>query len=351
MNADRVGKGAYGISSDYLISLSEQAFERGMSVADLLAGSGLEAGILLQQEATIGHESFLTAMDNFCAHDGNFWTALEGGRRMTMSKHGYVGYAAQHSHTLLEAAEKLYRYVTTRIELFDLQRGEHPQRAELFLVPRISDSDTVRYVSLNFLVCLETLCRQILGRSASNIPSCITLTGAPPSTPMPPLPAGSQVVFNSEHYSLSWPRSIMDAQIPARDEDLARLAEARCESDLRRQREQQTVAERVSRQLQQLEGSLPPLEEIAARLNMSMATLKRRLKAEGASYQQLKDDQRLRQASAWLMEGQLTVDQIADRLGYSDASNFAKAFKGWTGQSPSSFRQAAGLASARDGQQ
>ena len=342
MNTDRLGEGCFGISSDYLISLSEQAFERGMSVADLLAGSALEPGVLLQQDVTIGHESFLTAMANFCAFDGNFWTALEGGRRMTLSKHGFVGYAAQHSRDLMEAAEKLYRYVSTRIELFELQRGDNPERAELFLLPRMEDSATVRYVSLNFLVCLETLCRQILGRSAANIPSRITLTGPPPETPMPPLPAGSQIVFNSEHYSLSWPRSIVDARIPARDEDLARLAEARCESDLHRQREQQTVAERVSRQLQKLESNLPPLEEVAARLNMSVATLKRRLKAEGVSYQQLKDEQRERQACRWLDEGRLTVDQIADRLGYSDASNFAKAFKGWTGQTPSAYRQGSG---------
>ncbi|MBB3047650.1 AraC-like DNA-binding protein [Litorivivens lipolytica] len=339
MNADRAGQGRYGISSDYLVSLSEQAFERGMSVADLLDGTDLEASILLQQDVSVGHESFLAAMRNFCEFDGNFWTALEGGRRMTLSKHGYVGYAAQHSQDLMDAAEKLYRYVSTRIEFFELQRGENPDLAELILLPRIPDSDTLRYVALNFLVCLETLCRQILGRSASQIPSRITLVGPPPETPMPPLPAGSKIEFHCDNYSLCWPRTIIDVAIPARNEDLAKLAEARCESDLRKHSEQQSVSERVALQLQRMEGTLPPLEEIAARLNMSVATLKRRLKAEGRNYQQLKDEQRQRQASRWLVEGRLTVDQIADRLGYSDASNFSKAFKSWTGQSPSAFRQ------------
>ena len=66
------------------------------------------------------------------------------------------------------------------------------------------------------------------------------------------------------------------------------------------------------------------------------------MKAEDKSYQQLKDEQRQRQASRWLAEGRLTVDQIADRLGYSDASNFSKAFKSWTGLSPSAYRQSLG---------
>lgn len=339
MNPERVGEGCYGVSSDYLVSLSEQAFERGMTVADLLHGTGLEASVLLLQDATVGHESFLRAMANFCEYDGNFWTALEGGRRMTMSKHGYVGYAAQHSRNLAEAAEKLLRYISTRIELFELQRGDRTDAAELRLLPRVEDSPVVAYVSLNFLVCLETLCRQILGRSASNIPSTLTLRGSAPKTPMPPLPAGSRIVFNAPCYSLRWPLSIRDAKIPARDEDLARLAEARCESDLRRNRQLQRVADRVSQQLQRLQGSLPPLEEIAARLNMSVATLKRRLKAEGVTYQQLKDAARLQLATRLLEEGKLTVDQVAESLGYSDASNFAKAFRGWTGESPGQFRQ------------
>lgn len=342
MNPQRVGDGCYGVSSDYLVSLSEQAFERGMMVADLLEGSGLEASVLLLQDVTIGHESFLRAMANFCEFDGNFWTALEGGRRMTMSKHGYVGYAAQHSRSLFDAAEKLYRYVSTRIEMFELQGGGRPDVAELHLIPRVEDGPVVTYVCLNFLVCLETLCRQILGRSAANIPSTITLRGKAPGTPPPPLPAGSRIVFNAEKYSLIWPLSILDAEIPARDEDLGKLAEARCESDLRRNNQLQGTASRVNQQLHRLDGNMPPVEEIAARLNMSVATLKRRLKAEGVSYQQLKDRQRLRLAGTLLEEGALTIDQIADRLGYSDASNFSKAFKNWTGLSPRQYRQQKG---------
>ncbi|MFT5032590.1 MAG: AraC-like DNA-binding protein, partial [Bacteroidia bacterium] len=300
MNPEMLGEGCFAVSSDYLISLSEQAFERGMMVADLLDGSGLEASILLQQNASVGHESFLAAMRNFCEYDGNFWTALEGGRRMTMSKHGYVGYAAQHSRNLFEAAEKLYRYISTRIELFELRSGDRSDVAELTLRPRIDDDPVVSYVSLNFLVCLETLCRQILGRSASNIPSTITLRCKPPATPMPPLPAGSRIVFNAPSYSLCWPLSILDAVIPARDEDLSRLAEARCESDLRRASEVQSLAARVAQQLHRLDGAMPPVDEVAALMNMSVATLKRRLKAEGVSYQQLKDGQRMHLAQKLL---------------------------------------------------
>jgi AraC-like DNA-binding protein len=72
---------------------------------------------------------------------------------------------------------------------------------------------------------------------------------------------------------------------------------------------------------------------------MSAATLNRKLKAEQRSFQQIKDDLRYNKAQRLLRDTTLSVDQIADQLGYSDASNFAKAFKGWSGSSPSQFRQ------------
>jgi len=43
-------------------------------------------------------------------------------------------------------------------------------------------------------------------------------------------------------------------------------------------------------------------------------------------------------ALRYLSRSELTIEAIADRLGYSDAANFRHAFKRWTGQPPSKFR-------------
>lgn len=338
MKPEKFGRGEFSISSDYLISLSEQAFERGMTVAELLEGTGLAAEILLAQDVSLGHESFLQAIDNFRCHDGNFWTAIEGGRRMTLSKHGYVGYAAQNSRTLAEAAEKLYRYVATRTDLFILCPGSHSERAELHLQPRIQQHPSLSYVCLSLLVCLETLCRQILQRQARNIPSTIFLPAPPPPTPAPPLPAGSRIVFNADHYSLSWPLTIRDLSLPDRNEGLSKIADAHCESNLKQVYARQSIQDRVRQQLLRSEG-YPQLEDIAARLNMSAASLKRRLREEGSSYLQIKDELRRQQACELLLHSQNSIDSIAEQLGYSDASNFSKAFRGWTGQTPGQYRQ------------
>ena len=151
-----------------------------------------------------------------------------------------LGYAAQHSRSLSEAADKLYRYVSTRINFVTLESGQtHPEitegsdRAMLCLRPLEPQHPAMRYVCMSLLSCLDTLCRQILGRGA-HLASHITMQGEAPNCPPPALPGGSKISFGAPVYSLSWPNSILDLPLATRDADLAKLAEARCENDLRR---------------------------------------------------------------------------------------------------------------------
>ena len=83
----------------------------------------------------------------------------------------------------------------------------------------------------------------------------------------------------------------------------------------------------------------PSLIELAERLNLSERTCKRRLQEAGTHYQQLLADLRLVQASFWLSRRMYNVSQVAERLGYSSVANFSKAFKKWSGFSPTHAKQ------------
>ncbi|MQA63130.1 MAG: helix-turn-helix domain-containing protein [Actinophytocola sp.] len=83
---------------------------------------------------------------------------------------------------------------------------------------------------------------------------------------------------------------------------------------------------------------LPSLDAVAAQLSTSPQTLRRRLAEEGTSYRELKDELRRDIAIAALSGGDDTVEDIAQRLGYSEPSAFHRAFKRWTGSSPGSYR-------------
>ncbi|MFG2723305.1 AraC family transcriptional regulator [Streptomyces sp. NPDC048416] len=102
-----------------------------------------------------------------------------------------------------------------------------------------------------------------------------------------------------------------------------------------------TVGEQVGRALAgalRASPRLPTLDETAARLAMSPATLRRRLAREGTSFQQLKDAVRRDAAIAGLAEGREPIAEIAARLGFSEDTSFHRAFRRWTGTTPGAYR-------------
>lgn len=77
---------------------------------------------------------------------------------------------------------------------------------------------------------------------------------------------------------------------------------------------------------------------IAKRLAMHPRTLQRRLEELGTSFQSLYDEARRSLAERYLAEDRLAIGEIAFLLGYSDPSNFHRAFRRWTGRTPAQFR-------------
>lgn len=81
------------------------------------------------------------------------------------------------------------------------------------------------------------------------------------------------------------------------------------------------------------------VEAVARRVNISARTLHRRLAENGLSFRQLTDDVLKEMALQFLRNPDLTVQEIAFKLGYTQASSFTRAFKRWTGRSPNDVRE------------
>ncbi len=83
-----------------------------------------------------------------------------------------------------------------------------------------------------------------------------------------------------------------------------------------------------------VETHFPDLELIAEKLELSSATLRRRLRTEGTSYQIIKDDIRRDTAIYHLSKGAISIEQVAEKVGFTEATSFYRAFKRWTGVTP-----------------
>jgi len=77
---------------------------------------------------------------------------------------------------------------------------------------------------------------------------------------------------------------------------------------------------------------------IASQLHMSPRNLQFKLAAQGTSYQEILDITRQELALAYIEQRRLAITEIAYLLGFTDSANFTRAFRRWTGKSPSEFR-------------
>lgn len=82
----------------------------------------------------------------------------------------------------------------------------------------------------------------------------------------------------------------------------------------------------------------PDLEAVAQQLHISPQTLRRHLREEGSSFQELKDHLRRDLAIYHLGRDNLAIQDIAEQLGFSEPSAFHRAFKKWTGLTPGAYR-------------
>ncbi|MCV6625435.1 MAG: helix-turn-helix transcriptional regulator, partial [Cellvibrionaceae bacterium] len=94
----------------------------------------------------------------------------------------------------------------------------------------------------------------------------------------------------------------------------------------------------INRRLGQLDCSVVA---VAASLNMSRHTLARRLRAGGSNYAQILERVRRDRALELLSQAQLSIEQVAERLGFAEVGSFSRAFKSWRGQSPRDYRRRA----------
>ena len=139
--------------------------------------------------------------------------------------------------------------------------------------------------------------------------------------------------FSIEHLDTPLPMASAAGQL---------AAIRQCELEERALNLVEKLTMRVKKEIGFRSGGFPTLEQVARRLNMTARTLRRKLLEEGTSYTALIDSARLRD-SIFLLENQkIDITKVAEYLGYNDAANFTRAFRKWTGVTPSTYRLKAG---------
>jgi len=181
------------------------------------------------------------------------------------------------------------------------------------------------------MVLLLSIMREMLG--ADWRPSGVNLMRPEPRDPE--LYAnffGADCRFNASRSELVFPAATLDVRVKHHDAKGAGLAQTPLDD-----RDWSAYVQRLAYRLL-LQGDYSQIR-VAATLGISRRTLIRKLGISGVSYKQLFERVRFSASRTLFRETNLTVDEIADALGYKEASSLTRAFQRWTGMSPSSWRK------------
>jgi AraC-like DNA-binding protein len=150
----------------------------------------------------------------------------------------------------------------------------------------------------------------------------------------------TQLSFGDAHTALVFQAAHLDLPIVQNEHTLKEFLRTAPENILVKYKNGSSLGARTRRRLRQsLPGPLPEFEILAAEMNLTAATLRRRLHDEGTSYQAIKDQLRRDLAISYLTHSDRGAMDIGLELGFSERSAFHRAFKKWTGASPGEFRR------------
>lgn len=326
------------------------ASERGWSANQMLRGTGITAPMLANAHAEIEAGQELQMVRNLAALSGNEpGLGLLVGARYRLTTYGIWGYTLLSSRTLGSAIDVALRYLNLTYAFVNITLRLTDTAGELVLDDTEVPADVRQFLFERDGAAMLSLGRELLGQA--DILQFMRLRVAGPRDAQ-----GAQryreTFANEPDYGASenvaaFPRAVFDLPLPMANEHTAQHSESMCRSLLESRQSRTGLAATVRDHLLHQPGRLPDMEAIAAELCMTSRTLRRRLDDEGVSFRGLLDEVRAALAVEMLREPQLTLDDIAERLGYAEAASFILAFKRWKGVPPSAVRREMGITSRK----
>ncbi|MEE4251892.1 MAG: AraC family transcriptional regulator ligand-binding domain-containing protein, partial [Alcanivoracaceae bacterium] len=280
----------YSVSIEYAPLLIAMLERYGVSKEQLLAGAA-ESPDLRDPSARLPLQDFVDVVRRAIKLSGAPWLGWEFGAALTLSSHGFLGYAAMSSETLRDAVELAVKFFRTRTTVVDLQLKVEGDTAILQLDELVALNDLQPFVVESLFSSFHFMGLKLLGE----VPMDGELRFAFPEPdyyermkPLIPVP----VLFDCAYNQMRFPASRLDQKLRFADPRLAKMAEAQCEQEMANIKSPPKLLNQVRRIILAQSGRFPSVDEAASDLHMSSRTLKRKLQQLGTSYQKILDDLR-----------------------------------------------------------
>jgi AraC-like DNA-binding protein len=313
---------------------------QGIDPTESLEGTGLAASQLNRHTTKVSYRQLDLVIRNALRLSGDPAMALRAGLRMHVTAYGMYGYALLSSATHAEAREFAAKYIRVVGPFcdFTVTPGETIVSVVFDPLHWPNPTEDLHRFAVEFALSAHlTATRDRLGPQFAFTRVLLDFA-PPPHAEMYDRIFECPILFRQQACSYEHVRNDSAAELA--DPRTHEMAREMCEQLLDEVNRTGGIAADIRRLLIEQPGRYPSIEAIAEKLEMYPRALRRKLEAEGTSYRDLLAEVRMRLAIEYLRKTHMTNEEIAGRLGYSDAANFRHAFIRWTGKSPSDFRSA-----------
>lgn len=317
--------------------LADTLMDCDVDPAPLFSRAGIELSVTRDPDARIPTRRMLDLWALAIEATGNPCIGLHAARHFQPAMLHGLGFAWLASDTLLDALGRLVRYsrLINSIVRFRIQE-QADTTALVAVIPDVFPNYVPAGVDLGMAVFLR-MCQITVGQKL--LPSHVVL-----QRPEPPCSAeftrtfGTSIEYGAPDNRLCFDSESLSMPLKTANPELARINDQTVVDYLARF-DQASIAMQVrSKIIEQLHDGIPKQESIADTLHISLRSLQRRLREEETSFKGLLEDTRQALAQQYLRENHRSIGEITYLLGFSEPSNFTRAFKRWTGQTPAEFR-------------
>jgi len=310
----------------------------------LLAGTDLTLEQLTDPRSRMDFETLKRIMRNALEVTGDPHIGPRLAQRFEPHLIGPPAYAALNAPTLRAGIHVITRFMRLTFPAVEFEFSEQASHANngladvrvRYLFPT---NDLSYFINASALVALNVFLMKML-----EVPIVATRAEIALSMPEGWDEIASQVsrvpvVFDAPVNRILFPSELLDRALPCADPINHKQLLSICESLLANSEYDGSPTRKVQIYLDRDPSFSASLRDVAIALGYSERGLRRKLESSGTTFRALKDEARCKRARALLLSTTLPIQIIAHDLGYDSASNFARSFKRWTGQSPNVFRQ------------
>jgi len=260
--------------------------------------------------------------------------------RLPRGAYGVLEYSCRSAPDIRGALTRIVRYIGLLNELVVVSLEE---RGGVATVEQRVPSDPAcvgRHGNEFFVVMLLLRMRALSGGSL--VPDRVWFAHAPPGDAAPLVAAlGTRhIEWRTGSNGLTLPSEALALPLTSSDPPLLHLLDRQAEQSLAGTEGRPAIVSLARRRVRDTLADAPTLESVASALKMSPRSLQRRLHDEGLTFAKLVEDTRKEIALASVRDARRPLGEIAFALGYAELSPFLRAFKRWTGRTPSEVRGA-----------